>query len=1080
MKLWPAILIFWIFISFPGFSQSFNFVNYSISDGLSQSVVNCVFQDSKGYIWLGTQNGLDRFDGRNFKLFRFNPADSNSISNNWIYAISEDLNGNLWIGTKGGLHKYDRNQNTFERIQYETGYDFDVTNYSYDNVCLSNGNILINTPPVISILNCDNQTFEHYISNFEYDASVKDVKVPVIEDRNGNIWIGSTLGLTMFSGKTKEFTYYSFKNNLGQSLMEINITALFEDISGKIWAGTNDGLYFFDSEAETFYEAEFLTEEGISHSINSCVRSILKDKKGNIFVATEGNGLFMITPIINEKYVIKNYLVNNSGIGHNIVQCLLIDNSNNLWAGTLSGISKTDLKPQKFKIYRNSNVPNSTNLLGNVIAGLFKNDDGIIWAGNWGQGLNLVNPESKEVEHFSSQHSGNHYLPNDFVHVIHKDNKNNIWLGTRNGIFIYDKAGNRFVLWTEYFKKPDFPTFENIRIYHIIQDKSENYWIASSNGLYRFNLDDESMVFFHTDAEPNHRLGANLIYSLLEDSEGLIWCATINGLDMYNPETHQIRHFTKENYGLNSNFLISLAEDDEGNIWIGSNAYVNILNKKTGEFDYMSQEDGFPSNYIYEIKIDKNNNLWFATGRGLCIYDTGTKKLRTFTHEDGLQSLEFNIRASFVCEDGEMLFGGMNGFNTFYPDSLAGNPHIPEMVLTSFKKTTGGIEESVHIEGVDKLTLNHKVQSITIEFAALEYTNSNYNHYAYKMEGISDDWVEIGSRMFVPFTGLQSGDYIFSVKGSNNDGLWNDEPVSLKVTILPPWYRSIYAYMAYLVLIIVTIILLIKQRERKLIRDKKILEQKVQERTIQIEEQNRMIVSKNQELEELNHTKDKLFSIIGHDLGNQFNIILGFLDVLVSNFKKLDQAKVETHLHNINNSSKQAYNLLENLLTWARMQTNLIQFNPEVFDIEEKVIDSVGLFEGACNKKKINLEIEKIETIKVLGDLNMFSTIFRNLVSNAIKFTSENGTISIFVERESDFCRISIRDNGIGISKENLEKIFKIGSKHRTRGTQGEKGTGLGLVLCKEFVEKQGGVLSVKSKVGEGSKFSFTLPIHKI
>jgi signal transduction histidine kinase len=347
------------------------------------------------------------------------------------------------------------------------------------------------------------------------------------------------------------------------------------------------------------------------------------------------------------------------------------------------------------------------------------------------------------------------------------------------------------------------------------------------------------------------------------------------------------------------------------------------------------------------------------------------------------------------------------------------------------------------------------------------------------MLGISEDWIDIGNRRFVPFSGLQPGEYVFNVKGSNNDGVWNNTPASLKILVLPPWYRSVYAYIFYLFLLFASILTFIKLRERKLVRDKKNLEQKVHERTLRIEKQNQMIVSKNAELEELNYTKDKLFSIIGHDLGNQFNIILGFLDVLVSNFKKLDQAKVETHLHNINNSSKQAYNLLENLLTWARMQTNQIQFNPEKLEVKTKITDSVKLFEGACARKTIRIEVKDFEEIMVVADENMFSTVFRNIVSNAVKFTPENGSIIIFAERKNGYCKITIQDNGVGISKEDLTKIFKIGSKHRTRGTQGEKGTGLGLVLCKEFVEKQGGYLTVKSKEGKGSQFSFTLPLAK-
>lgn len=1078
MKRLCCFLILGFALIFDLYSQHYTFSNYSINKGLSQSVVNCVFQDSKGYIWLGTQNGLDRFDGREFKLFRFNPADSNSISNNWIYAISEDRENNLWIGTKGGLHKYFRKENRFERIEYETGYSFDVTNYSYDNLCLKNGNILVNTPPVISILDLKENTFSHFTSNLEYDASVKDVKIPVLEDNDGDIWVGSSNGLAKFSVKMKKFEEAIFHPTGGGLLRRANVTALFQDKAEAIWVGASGKLYRKQKNDIGFDEVCFQQESGEVFNCNFLVRSITQDKKGDLIIATEGDGIFFISETGDGEFNIQNLNLNNSGIGHNIVQCLLIDKSENLWAGTLSGISKTDLKPKKFRLFQNNNLPNSTNLLGNVMAALFKNDDGIIWAGNWGQGLNLVNPATNEVEHFSSQHSGNHFLPNDFVHVILKDNEKNIWLGTRNGIFIYDKPYRRFVLWNDFFQNPNLPTFENTRIYHIIQDREQNFWIASSNGLFKVDLPEVSVEIFHTNAPPSHRLSANLIYSIFEDSDGLIWIATINGLEVYNPKSGEIKHFTKELHGLSSNFLISLCEDAEGRIWIGSNAYINIFDKKTSEFSYLGQEDGLPSNYIYEIQKDKNNNLWLATGNGLCKLNHQTGRVVTYALEDGLQSPEFNLRASCVCENGELLFGGMNGFNLFYPDSITGNPNVPDLAFTAFTKTSNDVEEAVNLSGTDKLVLNHKVQSFTIKFAALEFTNPENNTYAYKMKGVSDGWVKIGNRNFVPFFALPPGEYEFSVKGSNNDEIWNKEGISLRIVILPPWWRSVYAYFAYLVLIALGIWVFIKLRERRLKLDKIRLEKKVLERTIQIKEQNRVITAKNDELNELNRTKDKFFSIIGHDLRNHFNIIIGFSESLLSGFQNMDQLKKEQHITNIYKSSVHAHDLLGNLLTWARLQRNAIVFQPEKINVAARIRKLIRFHEEAALKKNILIEVFAKEEIEVNADINMFESVVRNLVANAIKFTERDGEISIHLKRADGFCEIEVKDSGIGIPEENMDKIFRIDSNITTRGTCGEKGTGLGLVLCKEFVEKHGGKIWVESEVGGGSEFMFSLPLN--
>jgi len=1076
MKRFISILIFSLILCSNGLSQQYNFTNYSINGGLSQSVVNCLFQDSKGYIWVGTQNGLNRFNGESFDVYSYSPSDSFSISNNWIYAIAEDMQGNIWVGTKGGLNKYLRKENRFLRLTYQTGYNYDVTQYTYDILCLKNGNVVINTPPVISVYDTAKGSFSHFQSKQKYDGAVKDVKIPILEDADGKIWIGSTKGLCTLSIQAKEFSYFSFHCKSGLPIEEPNITALFLDKNGKLWAGTTSGLFNYNVSANHFEEAHFDLQSSGKFSFGTiCIRTILEDKNGNLIIGTEGNGLFVISCSIPVS--VQNYTSENSEIGHNIVQSLIIDRSENLWIGTLQGISKTDLKKKKFNLYRRSNSPNSLNLLGNVIASLYKDDDGILWVGNWGQGLNRVNRKTGEVEHFSTQQSGNHKISNDFVHVIFKDSAHRLWLGTRDGISIYDKPGNRFVPWKLYFNNPALPTLDNVRISMIIQDKASNYWIGTQNGLYKINLEKSTVEIFQKELDDRHQLSANLVYCILEDSEGLIWIATLSGLDVYNPVTKCIKHFRKGKKGLSDDFIITLCEDRKGQIWVGTSTYLNVYNKKDSTFTYYSKEQGLPNNRIFEIVKDKNNELWIATGKGLCKFNEKLNSFQTFTLEDGLQSLEFNLRAACSCADGEILLGGMNGFNSFYPDSISKNPYIPNMVFTSFYNTKGNSREYFNVDDNHEVVIDHKANSFTIEFAALEYTNPQRNKYSYQMEGISDEWVDIGNRKFVPFSALQAGEYTFRVKGSNNDGMWNDKEISLHIVVLPPWWKSIFAYIVYLILIILSIIGYIKMRERKLKHDKKILEQKVFERTLQIEEQNQLISSKNEELKDLNRTKDKLFSIIGHDLGNQFNIIVGFSEFLISAFKKLDSSKIEYHLTNIFNASKHANELLDNLLTWSKMQTNSIQFNPQAFNVIAQIAESIELLESALARKNIKVKVPANNEMMIYADLNMFSTVFRNLLANAIKFTHEKGKISIEILKAGEFCEITVQDNGVGISEENLEKIFRIDSNHSTLGTHGEKGTGLGLILCKEFVEKHKGKIWVESKVGKVSIFKFTMPL---
>lgn len=1079
MKRVISIFVFGCILWSNSYSQQYVFTNYSINNGLSQSVVNCLFQDSRDYLWIGTQNGLNRFNGETFDVFSYNPADSNSISNNWIYAIAEDRDGNLWIGTKGGLNRYLVTQNKFERISYQTNFPYDVTRYCYDLICLHNGNVVVNTPPLISVYDPSKKSFTHFQSKLTYDGAVKDVRIPLLEDVDGKIWIGSTKGLAEFLPQTKEFSYYSFVNTDGAPVLDINVTALYRDKMGLLWVGTTSGLFNYNAASGRFEEARFAVGPTERFTFeNSCIRALLEDKNGNLIIGTEGKGLYVLSPSAQNGITIQKYTSENSEIGHNIVQSLMIDRSENLWIGTLQGISKTDLKKKKFNLYRKSNSPNSLDLLGNVIASLYKDDDGTLWVGNWGQGLNLVNRTTNEVEHFSTRLTGNHKISNDFIHSIFQDSDRHIWLGTRNGILIYDKAGNQFIPLKEYFKNPALPSFNQVRIYMIIQDRDSNYWIGTQNGLYRINLKKSTVEVFQKELDISHRLSANLVYYLLEDSDGLIWIATVGGLDVYNPVTQKIRHYKKKEKGLSDDFIISLCEDSKRRIWIGTDTYVNVFDKKDSTFTYYSQNEGLPNNRIFDIVKDRNDDLWIATGKGLCKFNEKQDRFQTYTLEDGLQSLEFNLRAACACKDGEMLLGGMNGFNSFYPDSISKNPYIPKLVFTAFYKTKGNSKEYLNLEESREILLDHNVNSFTIEFAALEYTNPQRNNYAYQMKGISDEWVEIGNRKFVPFSALQAGEYLFKVRGSNNDGVWNDKEISLRITILPPWWKSIYAYLLYLAFAILSIYFFIKIREKKLKQAKNMLERKVQERTLRIEEQSQLIISKNQELKELNVTKDKFFSIIGHDLGNQFNVIVGFSELLISNFKNLDASKIEYHLTNIYNSSRHASELLENLLTWAKIQTKGIKYNPEVFDVHARIIEDIEFLEGAAAKKNIKVKVTKKEAILVYADVNMVSTVVRNLVANAIKFTHEQGHISIDLQTRENCCEIAVRDNGVGIPEEDIQKVFRIDSNHSTLGTNGEKGTGLGLILCKEFTEKHNGKIWVESVVGKGSQFVFTLPLE--
>jgi len=778
----------------------------------------------------------------------------------------------------------------------------------------------------------------------------------------------------------------------------------------------------------------------------------------------------------------ERFSAEKNGLNHNINLSLAIDKSDNLWIGTLSGLNKTDLKKRNFKLYRKSDSPYSVYLAGNVVASIYEDENKVIWIGNWGQGLNLYNRETGEVEHYSSKLSGKYHIPNDYIHCIFEDDMHTVWLGTRDGLLVYERQGKSFVRPEAFFKHKRFPDFPGLRINRMIQDHSGNYWVATHDGLYKMQRNGLSPDHYYVGAIPEFRISSNLVYAVLEDHDGAIWVGTINGLDVIDQKNGKITHYRKGEKGgneLSDNFITALFEDQNGDIWIGTNSFVNRFSKKNGTFSYYSSDQGFPSNLVYSIQEDINHKLWFATGNGLCRFEPAEGKFRTYTVEDGLQSPEFNMGASFRSADGEMFFGGMNGLNSFYPDSLSDNPYIPVIAITAAYKLSKGAREYLNLEKEDPIVLNYNENTFTIEFAALEFTNPAKNRYAYKLEGVDDEWNDIGSRNFVAFTNLPPGEYTMHVKGCNNDGRWNETGVSLSIIIHPPWWKSNPAYVAYFLLAVFLVFAYIKIRERNHTRELRILEEKVMVRTHLIEEQKSEILNKNSKLNELNAAKDKFFSIIAHDLRNPFNAIIGLTDILLINLDELDTQKLQKTLENIKGSSQQAHELLENLLLWARSQTGTISYKPEQVDLKVQAEESIELVAVQAARKNISIIADFKTAGLISGDVNMMNTILRNLLTNALKFTPRNGEVRVGISRNNGFCILSIKDNGIGIPADRMKNLFSIDTAHKTKGTDQEPGTGLGLILCREFIEKHGGRLEVESEVGKGSEFRVIIPGNK-
>ncbi len=823
------ILFFWfLLLQTLSFAQNYDFSHYSVNDGVSQSVTNCIFQDSKGFMWIGTQFGINQFDGYSFKVYTNNPQNKKSLKSGWILAIAEDDAHDIWLGTKKGLHKLNPITEDIEFIDLKNS-QYITNKESVFGLCMaSNGELAINTPPHFHFLDPKTRKLKTYNSQLPVDEATNDQNVPIIEGDKGQFWIASTQGLTFFNAKDQKMMVFT-QNNTPQ-LLSNNITSLF--YKNKIlWIGTQNGLNKFNTQ----------TLKWQKQLENVFIRAIFADKQDRLWVGTNGSGLFCL-----EKDSIKynfRQSTQTESISHDVIFTLWIDHSQNLWLGTLQAVDKTNLKPQKFRLYRKNESANSIDLLDNLIASVYKQSEDSIWIGNWGKGLNRYNRKTGIVEHFSTEKGGKNYISNNFVHAIYPYSQSELWIGTRNGIEVFN--GKKFTHFNDFYGKYRFPDFRNVRVNRILKARDKTLWIATHYGA--FHLDFEKNSFRHYSVESNDfKISDNQIYTVIEDNEGDIWLATTNGVNQIKPNGQIILHQNDKNNSnsLCNNYTVSLCQDSQNNIWIGTQNGISRYNKKLKKFTYFGQEQGIPSKVIYEIMTDKLGNIWIASGNGLLNYIIERNVFQKFEIADGLQSMEFNLNAKYMATDGELFVGGMSGLNSFFPARLFKNKIEPKMVFTKVEVKTEKENRQINIQNNSEIELSWK----DIEFSALEFTNVQKNKYLYQMKGISNQWVALGNRRFVPFSKLAAGEYEFRVKGSNNDGVWAKTPILLKIKILPPWWKSLWAYIVYVLLAILGVYALIIAREKKLKYERDMLEMAVKKRTEEIVAQKEEIFKINESI----------------------------------------------------------------------------------------------------------------------------------------------------------------------------------------------------------------------------------------
>ncbi len=849
LRIFQIVLITNILFSNIYAQIDIDYTTYSVEDGLSQSTVNCIYQDSKGFLWFGTQDGLNRYDGYTFNKYKHRINDTNSLPNNWIYSVDGNEAGDLWIGTLNGLVKYIRKEDRFIELYGNQSDSSKFSDKDIHSVMIgSDGKVWFKNSRML----CSMDTVTGVISKYYYHtsgqfSSFRNRAFPMIED-GSLIWICSRNGLLAFDRNTLKFSRYEYRSDSATSISDNFVTSVFIDSKGQLWVGTLNGLNLFDRKARIF--KHFFAQENNPVTLSSnLVTFITEDHRGMLWIGTE-SGVNLYNQE-TQKFRQYYYLSHTFGsVRNNVVLAIYEDNMYNLWIGTEGGgLNKYDLKRKPFNIYRNSHVRGSVNLSNNQIASLYCNDRKI-YVGTYGYGLNVIDRATNQVDLFATKQPENRKLNNNWVHVIFHDSRDMLWFCTRNGVHVYNEQTDKLGLISEVYPFTKNLEFTNNRIFCVMEDKYKNIWMGSDNGILYIGFDSKTTRSYNFFNNPEMGLLSNKILSMVQDKFGLVWIGTSNGLIRYDPENHRYKHYqseAKNNKSVTNNTIYSLTEDSDGLIWIGTLSGLNCLNPINDSILHFTIQDGLPNDVIYSILEDNHGDIWFSTDNGLGRLNRKTKQIRCYDDDDGLQGLEFNFGSRYKAPDGELFFGGQSGFNAFYPDSITDSKMFAKIAFTWLEKISENGIQRINIESKNHITLGRFDYMFTIEFASLDYSQPQKNRYKYKMVGIEDKWIDIGTRRFATFSNLQPGEYILTIKGSNSDGQWSEEEKSLIISIIPPFWRTRWAYLFYGLMVIVMVYIYIEYRTKSLKISNQILREK-HLAAVEISKQKEQLAIKNKSI----------------------------------------------------------------------------------------------------------------------------------------------------------------------------------------------------------------------------------------
>ncbi len=1086
-KILSVILSISFFI--PLKAQELQFEQIPNELGLSQGLISCMVQDHEGFLWVGTKDGLNRFDGYSFKVFRNDPFDSTSISDNYIKSIYEDQDGRLWVGTLNGLNLFDRQKEAFLRVLSGTPASNSLSHPEINDITqASNGDLWISTNGGgLNRLSMTRQGMEFDHLN-KSDGLRHDVVGYVIEDSSGRLWVKEEeevqiIDIDPATGEYKiedfDFTRFSeswrneaermvIRDKEGQGNADDRIYNFFKARDGGIWFSTAPGFVKWHPKQRVMsYLPAIYPEQRLDNVLSGTnYGKGLEDAQGRLWV--HGLDALVVFDKTKRQFIGAYHSKTGklSGKFYPAVPSAIEGNAGTIWIGTNGyGLFKYLHNRTRFAHLQFDGIPSSKRSIRSIFP--YSEQELLFSVSNFD--FYYYHRERQQIQAIL----GDETLPDTrlLVFDVIRDNTDTVWIGGKDGLFQLREQDGRFF----YTKISDFqldreapitPAPNVFKLKAIGQDK---IWLITSTHFGYFDRTTREMVIAPYLANKFGPKNLNNFPCFVQENDGSFWLGSVDGIKHFDPETHTFTAFNNDPndpHSLSHNVVRCILPDptQDSILWVGTaGGGLNRFNKITHRFKHYKIENGLPDNVIYGILSDQSGFLWMSTNQGLCRFDPVGGTIRNYDVHDGLQDNEFNSLAYAKSDDGEFFFGGINGLNAFYPELIKDNSFAPACVITDFQLFNKSVNFKdpdaplqKPISEAEEVVLNYRDKVFSFQFAGLDFSNPDNIQYAYMLENFDKDWQYIGTQRTATFTNLNPGEYNFRVKSTNSDGIWSEREASVKIIIRPPWYLTSWALFAFAVIFIWALISWYRFNLSR-----------------------QLMKREAEKLKEMDTLKNRLYTNITHEIRTPLTVISGMTDV----FKDSNNPKHQKAVELIKRNSENLLRLVNQIMDLSKLEAGKLELQLTRNDLVGYLRYLIESFYSTAETKEVTLNFDaKVEELVMDFDEEKIQYIITNLLSNALKFTPPKGTVTLKVDIEEldhgTFVKLTVKDTGVGIAKADLPFIFDRYYQTESSSRSGE-GTGIGLALTKELVQLMNSTIEVHSVEGEGSEFIVFLPLDE-